>query len=185
MKRVALLLGLWACGGELEGTASPSHDAAPDVVLPIPHPPDGGAYQCGTGPVSCTCATSMIHDGGGRCSPESLGGASHCCAALDDAGAALSCRCARDQGCVQEDVTGGNGFCICGKPFSQPSHAVAACAPRRAVDRCCRIPGEGRCICGELTCDPTGTVSYEVSKCGPEDGVLGCTAPQRPVAACR
>lgn len=188
MTRVGVLLvGLVACGGEVS-PGSPSTDAASsdDVALVTPHPPDGGAYQCGTGPVSCTCGTTMVHDGGGSCSPASLGGPSHCCAVVDDGGVAFSCHCQRDvTTCVQEDVIQGDGFCICGRPFSHPSHAVPECKPRRVTDRCCRLPGDGRCICGEITCDPTGAGSYEVSGCGPEDGVVQCVGGRTRVAACR
>jgi hypothetical protein len=173
---IALPFALISCGSGTTGTGSSNGGASSSSgsigAAPV------GTLKCvdrSSGTPSCECAVASAKEG--ACSPQVLGGESHCCATVN-AASTTQCNCERD---ATTNCCTHNGGCTCAvnNACNSPNSNPASCSAPSG-GHCCK--GERVCSCSSSAC---GDGEQEVAKCEPQPAVLKCLAPAVPVTSCQ
>jgi hypothetical protein len=145
--------------------------AAPPGTLVCKASDPGGANEC-----TCTVGGAKS----GACSPQSVGSASHCCAAIDGSGATTQCTCSEDPPTCTNYP--GQSFCACSTVNQGFNGARIAECPKPAGGHCCRPQGRADCTCAMNACARS---AVEVDSCSPANAILTCLAPAIAVTTCQ
>jgi hypothetical protein len=144
-------------------------------------PAPAGTLKCAPttlGPTGCQCAVDTVASG--ACSPLSVGGASHCCASTDAAGATTACLCEEDEttSCYEEES--GSCECLTWAALGAGMTSTPTCSPPASGHCCAQTDNECSCTTSACTADET-----EVPSCAPASVTLGCVAPAFAVTTCQ
>ena len=145
--------------------------------------PAAGTLACTAGTYDCTCASASTASG--ACSPQTLGGASHCCATVTG-GATTQCGCVLDANRCIQGTTSSGLVCLCthdSNAFINPTGDTPAdSCTKPSGGHCCKSPTSESCSCSASAC---GGASVDVDSCTLQNSVAGCLAPAIEVTSCR